>query len=191
MNLSCRKQLIACAYSRYRPSQTPGGDDGLPEEHTKTRNHDNPKDKSPRVGSKILSYWGSAGRDRSCETTRSPASEPTSPDIDEDFLNRPLAADARGRAPGRPPEAAEWGGESDHLGPCVHCGVTVGSMAKRSHLPPLTPRHAAANAVRRPIARQKAGASDKNGTASEEADHPNLRAEAVALHVHAPGPGTG
>ena len=29
----------------------------------------------------------SAGRDRSCETTRSPASEPTSPDIDKDFLN--------------------------------------------------------------------------------------------------------
>src|SRR6202042_666666 len=33
----------------------------------------------------------SAGRDRSCETTRSPASEPTSPDIDKDFLNRPLS----------------------------------------------------------------------------------------------------
>jgi hypothetical protein len=29
----------------------------------------------------------SAGRDRSCETTRSPASEPSSPDIDKDFLN--------------------------------------------------------------------------------------------------------
>ena len=37
-----------------RPSQTPGGDDGLPEEHAKTRNHDNPKDKSPRVRTEDL-----------------------------------------------------------------------------------------------------------------------------------------
>ena len=42
----------------------------------------------PRVSrSKVLSSGRSAGRDRSCETTRSPASEPTSPDIDKDFLN--------------------------------------------------------------------------------------------------------
>ena len=45
----------------------------------------------------------SAGRDRSCETTRSPASEPTSPDIDKDFLNRPLAADAGRRIAARRP----------------------------------------------------------------------------------------
>ena len=43
---------------RHRPSQTPGGDDGLPEEHAKTRNHDNPKDKSPRVGVENLVVVG-------------------------------------------------------------------------------------------------------------------------------------
>jgi hypothetical protein len=46
------------AQMRHRPSRTPGGDDGLPEEHTKTRNHDNPKDKSPSVGVENLVVVG-------------------------------------------------------------------------------------------------------------------------------------
>jgi hypothetical protein len=49
---------LAVHSTRLGPSQTPGGDDGLPEEHTKTRNHDNPKDKSPRVGVENLVVLG-------------------------------------------------------------------------------------------------------------------------------------
>jgi hypothetical protein len=43
------EQLIARAYRRDRRSQHSGSDDRLPEEHTKTRNHKNPKDKATRV----------------------------------------------------------------------------------------------------------------------------------------------
>ena len=41
----------------------------------------------------------SAGRDRSCETTRSPASEPTSPDNDKDLLNRSFGCRCSGAHP--------------------------------------------------------------------------------------------
>jgi Protein of unknown function (DUF938) len=46
------------AQMRHRPSQTPGSDDHLPEEHTKTRNHNNAKDKTPRVEAEGLVVVG-------------------------------------------------------------------------------------------------------------------------------------
>ncbi len=73
-------------------SQTPGCDNRLPEEHADTCNHNNPKDKASRVATEGLVVAGrSTGRDRSCETTRSPASGPTSLDINKDFLNLPIS----------------------------------------------------------------------------------------------------
>src|SRR5208282_4270813 len=73
-------------------SQPSGGDDRLPEEHTNKRNHNNPKDKGLACRDHRPCRRGrSASRDRSCETTPTPASEPTSPDIDKDFLNLSLS----------------------------------------------------------------------------------------------------
>jgi hypothetical protein len=42
-------RLTASSNLHFWPSQTPGSDDHLPEEHTKARNHNNAKDKTPRV----------------------------------------------------------------------------------------------------------------------------------------------
>ena len=57
--LSAQFNFAACAgdviaqlvvnSTRHRPSQHSGSDDRLPEEHSKTRNHKNPKDKASRV----------------------------------------------------------------------------------------------------------------------------------------------
>jgi hypothetical protein len=87
---ACARDVIAqlvVRSMRIGASQPSGSDDHVPEEHSKKTNPNNPKDKAPRVATEGLVGGRSAGRDRSCETTRSPASEPTSPDIDKDFLN--------------------------------------------------------------------------------------------------------
>ena len=59
----------------------------MPEERSEKSNHNNAKDKAPRVATEGSCRERSAGRDRSCETTRSPASKRTPPDINKDFLN--------------------------------------------------------------------------------------------------------
>ena len=68
----------------------------LPEEHSEKSNHNNPKDKFRVSRSKVLSREVSRPGSLMRNYSVSPASEPTSPDIDKDFLNRPLFADGRG-----------------------------------------------------------------------------------------------
>jgi hypothetical protein len=78
MNLSCRKQLIACAYTRHRPSQHSGSDDRLSNERTDTRNHKNPKDKTSRVAIEGLVVAGGqpVGIAHAKLLGRPPASQP-------------------------------------------------------------------------------------------------------------------
>ena len=57
----------------------------LPEEHAKKRNHNDQKDKAP--GILTMGHVVVGGQPVGIAHTRSPASEPTSPDIDKDFLN--------------------------------------------------------------------------------------------------------
>jgi hypothetical protein len=98
-----------------RPSQNFGSDDRLPKQHTKTRNHKNPQDKAPRVAIEGLVVVGGqpAGIAHAKLLGRQP-SEPTSPEIDKDFLKPVLElqmlVDAGGRlrpAPGARFVAAE------------------------------------------------------------------------------------
>ena len=58
MNLSCRKQLIACAYSPHRTSQHSGTDGRMPEERSEKSNYNNAKDKAPRVETQGLVVVG-------------------------------------------------------------------------------------------------------------------------------------
>jgi hypothetical protein len=52
------EQLIGPRLQARSTSQHSGSDDRLPEEHTKTRNHKNPKDKAPRVATEGLVVVG-------------------------------------------------------------------------------------------------------------------------------------
>ena len=91
------------------PSRPPGSDDRLPEERTKKCNHNNPKDKAPRVAATGLVVVGGqpVGIAHAKLLGRPPASQP-SPDIDKHFLN--LSFSCRGSqtpegAFGQPPDA--------------------------------------------------------------------------------------
>jgi hypothetical protein len=52
------EQLIACAYTRHRPSQHFGSDDHMPEERNEKRNYNNAKDKAPRIEAEGLLVVG-------------------------------------------------------------------------------------------------------------------------------------
>ena len=98
-----RSQLVLQLNALIGRSRQRGSDDRMPEERGEKSNHNNAKDNTPRVESRggVVAggqpSWSSSlmpaflGR---------PASEPTSPDIHKDFLNR-LAADAGRRIAAR------------------------------------------------------------------------------------------
>ena len=72
---SAWEQLIACAQMRqsnlhFWPSRPPGSDDRVPEERSKKSNHNNAKDKAPRVATKGLSRSGSLMRNYSIARQR-------------------------------------------------------------------------------------------------------------------------
>ena len=68
--------------------QPPGSDDRLPEEHTKTRNHKNAKDKAPRVATEglVVVRAQPVGIAHAKLLGRPPASQPHQTLI-KDFLN--------------------------------------------------------------------------------------------------------
>ena len=82
------EQLIARAYTRLGPLRRPRTDDRVPEQRTKKSNYNNAEDEASRVGTKDLVVRGGqpVGIAHAKLLGRPPA-EPTSPDIDKDFLN--------------------------------------------------------------------------------------------------------
>jgi hypothetical protein len=73
--------------TRLGTSQPSGSDYRMPEEHSEKSNHNNAKDKTPRVAIKGLVVGGQPVGIAHAKLLWSPAGEPTSPDIDKDFLN--------------------------------------------------------------------------------------------------------
>jgi hypothetical protein len=80
---SSREQMIARAQMRQSnlhlwPSRPPGSDDRVPEEHSKKSNHNNAKDKAPRVANTSLVVVGSqpVGIAHAKLLGRPPASQP-------------------------------------------------------------------------------------------------------------------
>ena len=107
------EQLIARAQMRQSnlhlwPSQPHGSDDRLPEEHTKRRNHNNPKDKAPRVADICLVVVGGqpVGIAHAKLLGRPPASQPHQTLI-KVFLNLSFSCRRR-KAPSAKPRDAQF-----------------------------------------------------------------------------------
>jgi hypothetical protein len=63
----------------------------MPEESSEKRNHKNPKDKAPRVATEgLVVVGGQPVGIAHAKLLGRPPSEPTSPEIDKDFLNLSL-----------------------------------------------------------------------------------------------------